>query len=165
MNTNMRPFTSFTSNLRMLNLLKPTNSLAYPASCQLALRGPKKKGKGGGATEGPISTDIVNIWKDRKDPLVYPSDMYPPYVMGLLDKKYTPDDIMMQMYRGERIPNETEQWMLANAVIREKNKYRQKVYKRDWLYESEDDEGEDLGGVAGKQDVENAASSDDSDDD
>ena len=31
------------------------------------IRGPKKK-KGGAATEGPMNTDIVNIWKDRKDP-------------------------------------------------------------------------------------------------
>ena len=79
----------------------------------MAIRGPKKKGKGGGAAEAPASTDIINIWKDRKDPLIYPSAMYPPYLMEMLNQHYTPDDHMLQMYRGERIPDEREQWSLA----------------------------------------------------
>ena len=45
----------------------------------LAIRGPKKKK--GGEIAPPISKDIVNIWKDRSDPLIYPSDMYPPWLM------------------------------------------------------------------------------------
>ena len=48
------------------------------------MRAPKKKGKGGGA-EAPDCKDIVNIWKERKDPLIYPSDVYPPYVMEMLN--------------------------------------------------------------------------------
>jgi hypothetical protein len=58
------------------------------------VRGPKKK-KGGKADAGPISTDIVNIFKGRSDPLIYPSEMYPPWVMGLLEDQYGPDDVMI----------------------------------------------------------------------
>ena len=34
--------------------------------------------------EAPLNKDIINIWKDRTDALIYPSDMYPPFVMGML---------------------------------------------------------------------------------
>ena len=44
--------------------------------------------------------------------------MYPPFVMGLLEETYTPDEVMLQMYRGERIPTASEQWTLAKAVQR-----------------------------------------------
>ena len=52
---------------------------------QLAVRGPKKK-KGGGATIAPESNDIVNIFKGKQDNPIYPSDSYPPWLMGLLEK-------------------------------------------------------------------------------
>lgn len=58
-----------------------------------AVRAPKKKK--GAAVEAPTCKDIVNIWKERTDPLIYPSDMYPPYVMAMLKERYTPDDIML----------------------------------------------------------------------
>jgi hypothetical protein len=35
-----------------------------------AVRGPKKK-KGGAKSEAPESSDIVNIFKDRPDPVIY----------------------------------------------------------------------------------------------
>ena len=73
-------------------------------NCALAVRGPKKK-KGGSAVEAPLNSDIVNIWKDRKDPSIQVSDVYPPWLMEMIKVKYTPDDIMWQMYRGERMPN------------------------------------------------------------
>ena len=87
------------------------------------LRGPKKK-KGAGGPAAPESSDIVNIFKERKDPLIYPSDMYPPYVMSLLDPQYTPDEMMMQIYRGERMPSSSEQWRLAKAIRRNNLKDR-----------------------------------------
>ena len=58
-----------------------------------AVRAPKKKK--GAAVEAPTCKDIVNIWKERTDPLIYPSDMYPPYVMAMLKERYTPDDVML----------------------------------------------------------------------
>ena len=82
------------------------------AACTQAIRGPKKK-KGGGAIELPENPDVVNIFKTGKDAPVYPSEMYPPFVMQLLDQTYSPDEVMLQMYRGERIPNGKEQWTLA----------------------------------------------------
>ena len=71
-----------------------------------AMRAPKKKK--GGVVEAPTNKDLINIWKDRQDPLIYPSDVYPPYVMDLVKEKYHPDDIMLQMYRGENIPTPSE---------------------------------------------------------
>ena len=72
--------------------------------------------------------------------------MYPPYVMRLLEKTYTPDEVMLQMYRGERIPDASEQWTLSNAVLRESIKDRNLLIKQRLVYESDDDMGEDLGG-------------------
>ena len=62
---------------------------------QLAVRGPKKSKKGGGASKVEASKDILNIFKDGEDALIYPSDSYPPWVMKLLDETYAPDDIML----------------------------------------------------------------------
>ena len=54
-------------------------SRLFRASSAQAIRGPKKKK--GAVALAPASSDIVNIFKERKDALIYPSDMYPPYVM------------------------------------------------------------------------------------
>ena len=54
------------------------------SACALAIRGPKKKKGGAKAAELPDNLDIVNIFKDGKDAPIYPSDMYPPFVMNLL---------------------------------------------------------------------------------
>ena len=64
-------------------------------SAALAIRGPKKKGGKKNEVQLPDNPDIVNIFKDGKDAPVYPSDMYPPYVMQLLDKQYSPDEVML----------------------------------------------------------------------
>ena len=45
----------------------------------LAIRGGKKK-KGASADTKTDSTDIVNIWKDRPDPVIRPLDEYPKFV-------------------------------------------------------------------------------------
>lgn len=86
-------------------------------SAQLAVRGPKKK-KGGAKTEAPESNDLVNIYKDKPDPKIYSSDRYPPWLMRMLNEQYTTDDIMLQIYRGERIPTGEEQWPLSRGFRR-----------------------------------------------
>jgi hypothetical protein len=73
----------------------------------LAIRGPKKK-KGAAKSEAPESSDIVNIFKDRPDAEIYPTDRYPPWLMKLLDEPYSPDDVLIQIYRGERMPTTSE---------------------------------------------------------
>ena len=72
--------------------------------------------------------------------------MYPPFVMQLLQKTYSPDEVMLQMYRGERIPTGREQWTLARTVFRDSIKDRNYLSKQRYEYESDDDIGEDLGG-------------------
>ena len=44
----------------------------------------KKKGEGSGKTEAPLSNDILNIWKDRADPVIKPLHFYPEYVKDAL---------------------------------------------------------------------------------
>ena len=62
---------------------QPTTSLST-AHCLMATRGGKKKKGGGGAADGPMTSDIVNIWKDRPDPVIKPTDDYPQYVADAL---------------------------------------------------------------------------------
>ena len=83
----------------------------------MAIRGPKKK-KPAAAAAAPESSDIVNIWKDRPDVVIHASDRYPPWLLRLLDEAYSPDDVMMQIYRGERLPTASEQWSLAKSFRR-----------------------------------------------
>ena len=51
----------------------------------------------------------------------------------------------MQLYRGERLPTGKEQWRLAKSYKRQYMMDGNRLIKRDWQYESDDDEGEDLG--------------------
>ena len=96
------------SLLRLRSLVFPSRPLSFNASaCTLAIRGPKKK-KGSNEPALPDNPDIYNIFKEGSDNPVYPSDMYPPFVMALLDETYSPDEVMLQMYRGERIPSGKE---------------------------------------------------------
>ena len=119
------------------------NSMAVCSVTNLTLRGPKKK-KGPAKTEAPESSDIVNIFKDRPDAVIYPTERYPPWLMQLLNETYTPDDVLMQIYRGERIPDPKEQWTLAKSWRRTFFNDQNHFHRNDWEYESEEDDGEDL---------------------
>ena len=67
----------------------------------LARRGGKKKKGGGPAVEVAQSDDIVNIFKDRKDPEIYPNEAYPPWLFELLRAQpYSFRDRQYQMYHG-----------------------------------------------------------------
>ena len=63
----------------------------------------------------------------------------------LISPQYTGDDIVLQLYRGERLPTGKEQWRLAKSFKRQYMYDGNKLIKRDWEYASDDDEGEDLG--------------------
>ena len=125
--------------------LTRSSMISECSATQMALRGPKKKK--GGAVAGPISNDIVNIFKGKEDKPIYPSDSYPPWLMEMLDEKYAPGDVVLQMYRGERIPSAKEQWTLSNTFRRTWIKMAVDARKSEILYESEDDEGEQFEGV------------------
>jgi hypothetical protein len=119
---------------------------AYLSPLQAAIRGPKKK-KGPSKSEAPESSDIVNIFKDRPDPEIHASDRYPPWLMRMLEESYTPDDVMLQMYRGERIPTGAEQWTLVKSFRRQYLNDQNRYMKDAIIYESDDDIGEDTGAV------------------
>lgn len=76
---------------------------------------------------------------------IYSSDRYPPWLMRLLEEQYSPDDIMIQIYRGERIPNASDQWSFARSFRRTYMQDMNKLSRQEWVYESDDDEGEDIG--------------------
>lgn len=67
--------------------------------------------------------------------------------MGMLEETYSPDDVMMQMYRGERIPSGPEQWTLFKGFRRTYLNDQNRYMKDDWVYESDDDVGEDIGAL------------------
>ena len=139
--------------LRLRCVFNGHSSSFRNTSAVAAIRGPKKKAKKD-VVELPDNPDIVNIFKGSTDAPVYPTDMYPPFVLQLIDKNYTPDEIMLQMYRGERIPSAKEQWSLSNSMFRMMIKDRNSLFKNNYEYESEDDIGEDLGGNPDEADLE-----------
>ena len=115
------------------------------AASSLAIRGPKKKKGGGGGSDAPLSNDIVNIWKDREDVKIYATDKYPSYLMDNVGQQYSVDDVTWQLYRGEGMLSPEKQWSLAKSVKRTFITDGNTMVKRDWIYESDDDYGEDLG--------------------
>ena len=118
-----------------------------PQVSLLATRGGKKK-KGGGGEAGPLTNDIVNIFKDRKDPIIRETEAYPKYLLEMTKETYTYDDVMFQLYRGERMPDEKEQWTLAQNFRRTLMNDNNYLRQNDDVYASDDDIGEDLGGNA-----------------
>jgi hypothetical protein len=110
------------------------------------VRGPKKK-KGPAKSEAPESSDIVNIFKDRPDPVIHATAMYPPWLLRMIEEPYSPDDVMMQMYRGERVPTGPEQWTLVKSFRRTYLNDQNKYMKEEILYESDDEQGEDIGAI------------------
>jgi hypothetical protein len=69
----------------------------------LPLRG-AKKGKGKGEeVKIEATTDIINIYKDGKDPERLPKSEYPPWLFGLVDSYSThPVTFADQMYKGQQ---------------------------------------------------------------
>lgn len=58
-------------------------------------RGPKKKGGGAKKDEGPLSEDIVNIWKERKDPEIKEDEReYPLWLIQMCSGSGTIDGKM-----------------------------------------------------------------------
>lgn len=142
-----------------------TNNVTGTSSSQMSLatRGGKKKKGGAAASAGPDSSDIVNIWKDRPDPVIRPTDEYPKFVSEALRPHYTGLDVVFQLYRGERLPTPKESWTLAKSLRRSYIADSNKIMYRDFEYESSDDEGEDLGSNVQIDEDEEEYDSDDED--
>lgn len=120
------------------------------------VRGPKKK-KGASKSEAPESSDIVNIFKERPDPEIHATSRYPPWLIRMIEETYSPDDVMIQMYRGERIPTGPEQWTLVKSFRRTYLNDQNRYSKEEILYESDDEAGEDTGAIE-EEDLTQAAS-------
>ena len=72
----------------------PTSTPTMASAWAATVRGPKKK-KGASKSEAPESSDIVNIFKERPDPVIHATAMYPPWLFKMLEENYSPDDVMM----------------------------------------------------------------------
>ena len=65
----------------------------------------------------------------------------------MIEETYSPDDVMMQMYRGERIPTGPEQWTLVKSFRRTFLNDQNRYMKEEIMYESDDEAGEDTGAI------------------
>ena len=69
----------------------------------LASKGPPKKRKIQTA-EVLGDRDVINIMKDGTDPKIYPSEMYPPWLISMArDIHFSPEDTFFQMFYGQRV--------------------------------------------------------------
>ena len=107
-------------------------------------RAPKKKDKkGGGSTNvSDVHDDVVNIFKDRQDPIILPSEYYPPWLLAWLEKKYSFSEVVKQVGYGVRVPSGKEQWTFIHSLKRDRIRYR---FDHDKVYDSDDEsrEGDD----------------------
>lgn len=88
------------------------------------IRGPKKKKGGPAKSEVAESNNIVQIFKDRDDITIYPSDMYPDWLMEMVrNPHYNSDETMIHMYRGERIPDCREAYQMSRNIRRKLYSY------------------------------------------
>ena len=120
-------------------------TLTSPFSASVA-RAPKKKDKKGdkGASAAPVSDDVVNIFKDRDDPIILPSEYYPPWIFEHLGKKYSPWEMISQIQYGKRVPRGQEQYTFSKSLKRFQNRNNNDYGKYEEAYSSDEDwkEGE-----------------------
>ena len=107
-------------------------------------RAPKKKDKkgGGSASTADVHDHVVNIFKDRDDPIILPSEYYPPWLLDWLEKKYSYLEIVKQVGFGVRVPAGKEQWSFMHSLKRHRIKHPFDHHK---VYDSDDEsrEGDD----------------------
>jgi hypothetical protein len=77
--------------------------LSTPCANVLAVRGPKKKKGANKSTGDPMGGEIFNILKEKKDTPILPSEMYPPWLIQLVEPKVNFQSVLMRLYRGERV--------------------------------------------------------------
>lgn len=65
------------------------------------LRGPKKKADRKG--DGIVAEHILNIFKNRDDVAILPSEYYPPWVIGLKKPIIRPSDFLINSMIGEKV--------------------------------------------------------------
>jgi hypothetical protein len=74
-----------------------------------------------------------------------------------MEPKYDIDDIVLQTYRGERIPSAREQYTLAQNTRRTLKRDKNILRKENLEYESDDELGESHADIGGNLDEELAS--------
>ncbi|CAG9329569.1 unnamed protein product [Blepharisma stoltei] len=94
-------------------------------------RGPKK-GKGGSKEEVKIelTTDIINIFKDRSDPEIKPISEYPPWLAQLAKPIPHPLHVGIKLYRGEKYPMEPRE---ARRLTKWQRKMKIKTWNEEYI--------------------------------
>ena len=132
--------------MNKLSLLFRRSNLAFSPATAVS-RAPKKKDKkGGGGGKGgaaPVSDDIVNIFKDRQDPVILPSEYYPNWLFENLGSQMSVQQRVEDFEMGRFIPYGKEQITFQHNIkrflIRLQNEFSIPEVKDDW---KEPDDGE-----------------------
>ena len=103
-------------------------------------RARKKKGGKGGAA--PVSDDIVNIFKDREDPIILPSEYYPKWLFENVGGKLGPEEVFDLIRHGKYLPTQDtakHTWTYANNLARLRIRLENDYGNQEKVYDSDED--------------------------
>ena len=86
----------------------------------------------------------MNIFKEKKDAPIYATERYPPWLMKMIEPPAPYLDIEADMKFGRRVPTASEFWTIIKNTRRANNQDKNKTINEDTVYESDDNEGEDM---------------------
>ena len=104
-------------------------------------RAPKKKGKKGGGkgAAAPVSDDIVNIFKEREDPIILPSEYYPQWIFENLEERVSASEVFDHIKYGRYAPSGKHTWTMLHSMQRLRIRLQNDYGGQDEVYESEDE--------------------------
>ena len=123
--------------MNSLSLMFRRNRRICSATHLSATRAKKRGKRGGGAA--PVSDDIVNIFKDRSDPIILPSEYYPTWLFENLKEKFSPEEVLDHIKYGRYVPTGKEQWTFANNISRMRIRMNNDYGEHDRVYDSDED--------------------------
>ena len=91
----------------------------------IPMRGPKKA-KGAEEIAGDTTTDVINIFKDKKDPEIKHMSEYPAWLADVLKGDEHPVKILNRMYKGEQV----------EMTGRDQNRLRKWAHKKYIVYKN-----------------------------
>eukprot|EP00344_Euplotes_crassus_P006061 CAMPEP_0197005586 /NCGR_PEP_ID=MMETSP1380-20130617/30103_1 /TAXON_ID=5936 /ORGANISM="Euplotes crassus, Strain CT5" /LENGTH=158 /DNA_ID=CAMNT_0042424775 /DNA_START=19 /DNA_END=495 /DNA_ORIENTATION=+ len=102
-------------------------------------RKPKKKGGKAKGGAGPVSDDIVNIFKEREDPIILPSEYYPQWIFQHLDKPISSEEVLDHIKYGRYVPSGDMTYTLMRSLQRSKIRLQNDYGGEEEVYDSDED--------------------------
>ena len=126
--------------MELARIFRRNQRAIYQISASVT-RAPKKKDKKGGkgAAAGPVSDDIVNIFKEKEDPIILPSEYYPDWIFEHVVPHQSSIETTYEIIQGKRLPMGNEQWSFMKNTLRQRIKHKNQLGNQDAVYESDDD--------------------------